>query len=315
MPAVVALPKNVSLAADEVAVTVVVPAPKGCNLNCPFCFIRARKEADPASIVLGADDYVRFIDGMVKAQKVVLVSIQGYEPLLPESWPTTRAILEKAGSLGVRTALVTNGTHLSERVDELVALGLGGITVSLDSDRAVYHDQTRRTTGAFDQTIAGIRRAAESSLRDVLIVASVLQRGKSHYLEGMPQLLASLGLHFWVVTAVYKAGSRSGQATVEPPGDVVKALTGLYRVALSSGVSMLVDDEFDALIHNAGEAIDLAKLRLRRLSRLNQVVRLSPDGTCSIGEEILGRSGASNLVWDPSCEEVSAFVERVAAVV
>lgn len=315
MGVIVALPKNVTLATDEVAVTVVVPAPKGCNLNCPFCFIRARREADPANIVLCTGDYVRFIESMVKARKVALVSVQGYEPLLPESWPTTRAVLEKARSLGVRTALVTNGTHLAERVDELIALDLGGITVSLDADQADHHDHTRRTEGAFNQTIAGIRRAAESSLRDVLIVASVLQRGRAHYLEGMPQFLASFGLRFWVVTPVYKAGSRSDQVTVEPPADVVRALTGLYRSALSNGVSMLVDDEFDALIRNAGEAIDLVKLRLRRLSRLNQVVRLSPDGACSIGENILGRSGASDFVWDPSGEDVSAFVDRVAAVV
>lgn len=316
MAVVFALAKNATLSTDEIAVTVIVPAPNGCNLNCPFCFIRARKEADPANIVLQTSDYVRFVEGMVKVRKVGLVSVQGYEPLLPESWPTTRAVLEKARSLGVRSALVTNGTHLAELVDELIELDLGGLTVSLDSDLASHHDRTRGTAGAFDKTVAGIRRVAESPLRDVLVIASVLQRRSAHYLQGMPQFLSSLGLCMWLVTPVYKVGSsRSDQATVAPPADIVSTLTALHRLALKNGVSMLVDDEFDILIRNAGEAIDLAKLRLRRLSRLNQVVRLSPDGACSIGGNILNHSSMSDCVWQPTREDVAAFVERVSAVV
>jgi len=311
MPAAVAMPKNITLTSDEVAVTVVVPAPKGCNLNCGFCFIRARREANPSHILLQDADYVQFVAEMAVRKNVGLVSLQGYEPLLPESWPASRAILKKARELGVRAALVTNGTHLAERVDELVALGVGGLTVSLDASHAPWHDQTRRTAGAFDQTMAGIERASASMLHDKLIVASVLQRGKLHYLRGVPQLLADLGLRFWVVTATYKVG----RGTAEPPADIVRELTALDREALRHGVSMLVDDEFDALIRHAGKVIDLAQLRLRRFSRLNQVVRLSPDGTCAVGSEIMDRSSAARLVWDPRHEAASAFSDRVAAAV
>jgi len=315
MGVIVALPKNVTLAPDEVAVTVVVPAPLGCNLNCAFCFIRARREANPSHIVLQAEDYVEFIESMVVRRNVALVSLQGYEPLLPESWSISKVILQKARELGVRTALVTNGTHLAERIDELVALGVGGITVSLDSDQAAPHDLTRRTEGAFAKTIVGIRRAAASDLRDRMIIASVLQRHKAHYLTGMPDLLAELGLRYWVVTPVYKVGLSIDHATVEPPADVVKELTTFHREALSRGISMLVDDEFETLIRNAGEAIDLAKLRLRRMSRLNQTVRLSPDGSCAIGGDILHRSDGSGLVWNPRNEEASIFAGRVAELV
>jgi len=312
MPFGLALPKNVDLAPNEFAVTVVVPAPRGCNLNCSFCFIRARREADASHIVLRGGDYVQFIEEMAARKNVVLISLQGYEPLLPESWPISKAILEKARELGVPTALVTNGTHLAERLDELAALGIGGITVSLDSDQADWHDLTRRTDGAFAQTIIGIERAMNTVLRDKLIVASVLQRGKAHFLTGMPRLLAELGLRFWVVTPVHKVGFNMGHATVEPPVDVVRAFASLNREALRHGISMLVDDEFEALIQNAGKAIDLAQLRLRNLSRLDHVVRLSPDGSCGIGRDILKRSDACGLVWNPNGEAASAFAERVA---
>lgn len=315
MGVIVALPKQVALAPEEVAVTLVVPAPQGCNLNCAFCFIRARREADVSKIVLRESDYVAFVEEMAARRNVKLVSLQGYEPLLPESWPISKVILAKAAELGIRTAIVTNGTHLVERVEDLIALGVGGLTVSLDADQAAWHDLTRRTVGAFARTMAGIRRVADSQLRDQLIIASVLQRGKAHYIAGMPKLLSDLGLRTWVVTAMYKVGIDTDRATVEPPADVVRELIALHRESLRQGISMLVDDEFEALIRNAGEAIDLAQLRLRRFSRLNQVVRLSPDGSCAIGKNILRPSNQADFLWNPSKESVSTFAEQVAALV
>ncbi len=312
MPIGVALPHNMSLSPDEVAVTVVVPAPNGCNLNCPFCFIKARKEALPSQSVLQAADYVQFIESMIEQQNVTLVSLQGYEPLLPESWSISKAILAKAREHGVRTALVTNGTHLADRVDELVALDVSGITVSLDSDQAIWHDQTRRMSGAYAMTISGIERVAASKLRSQLIVASVLQRRKSLYLAGMPGLLAGLGLRNWVVTPVIKVGKDIHKTSVAPPADVVRELKALYNDATSHGVTMMVDDEFDVLIRNAEAAVDLAQLRLRRLSRINQAIRLSPDGSCSVGESILDRADASDLVWNPQQESAGHFAGRVA---
>lgn len=104
-------------------------------------------------------------------------------------------------------------------------------------------------------------------------------------------------------------------ATVEPPANIVKELTVLHRETLSRGISMLVDDEFEALVRNAGEAINLAQLRLRRLSRLNQTVRLSPDGSCAVGGDILNRSGSSGLLWNPQSEGASTFAGRVAELV
>jgi len=311
MPIAVALPKNMELELDEIAVTVVVPAPNGCNLNCPFCFIRARKEANPAESPLGLEDFVQFIASMASRKTVGLVSLQGYEALLPESWPISKAILEKARDLGLRTALVTNGTHLAERVDELVELGVDGITVSLDSDQAALHDHTRRTTGAFDMTLEGLRCATASRLRDRLLVASVLQSGKANHLHGMPRLLAELGVRQWVVTPLYQVGSRAAWATVQHPEEIVRELSELNQMAIETGISMLVDDEFKALMQNAGEMINLTQLRLRSLSRLNQAIRLSPDGSCSVGMDILNQSPGQELVWDPKCETSSSFSERV----
>ena len=137
-----ALPKRVFLESQEIAVTFVVPAPNGCNLACSFCAIRARGEARPEDDRIGQDDYVAFLRAAAANYQVGVASVQGYEPLLPESWSYTQAILETARELGLRTALVTNGTNLRQYADQLRALGLDSLTVSVDSADPQEHPDT-----------------------------------------------------------------------------------------------------------------------------------------------------------------------------
>ena len=125
---------------------------------------------------------------------IALISIQGYEPLLPESWPYTEAILREAQTLGLLSALATNGTNLERHAVPLATPGLEGMTVSLDASDADTHDEARRTPGAFGRTVAGLRRVAATPLGEDTIVASVLHPGKGHVLDDMPRLLARLDI-------------------------------------------------------------------------------------------------------------------------
>ena len=59
MVAVVALAKQEALPVDEIGATFVVPAPRGCDLACPFCFIRMRGEAGQAERQLSERNYHR----------------------------------------------------------------------------------------------------------------------------------------------------------------------------------------------------------------------------------------------------------------
>lgn len=81
--------------------TFVVPAPKGCNFNCSFCIVRARHEAPEGASALSVGDYVRFLDAMAGKEKIGVMSLQGYEPLLPESWEYSESLLKRAANLGL----------------------------------------------------------------------------------------------------------------------------------------------------------------------------------------------------------------------
>lgn len=311
MPFGAALPKGVELRSEEVAATFVVPAPNGCNLNCAFCVVRARREAKAGDAHLAVEDYLQFLEVLHAEFPLGLVSLQGYEPLLPESWGYSKAILKKGNELGLRTALITNGTHLVDHIDDLVVLDVLGLTVSLDSADPELHDATRRTPGAFAATIAGLRAAlAAPPLAERVLVASVLQPDKRRYLDGMPALLGSLGVHKWLVTPMYKFTGSGFGGPVDSPESVVSDLLRLQGLARQHGVQLLVDDEFDVLTTRTGNVVSLAELQLRRMKRIDQVVRLSANGSFSIGQEILRRVGAGTPLWRPAEESAAAFVAR-----
>lgn len=313
MPAVAALPMAKKLRLEGLLATFVVPAPKGCNLNCSFCIVRARREAPSGANVLSVGDYVHFLDAMADKKQIGIMSLQGYEPLLPESWPYSEALLNRASELGIVTALVTNGTHLSERIADLIRLDIASVTVSLDSSVPELHDLSRGTPGAFAKTVSGLKEAAASSLCQGMIVASVLQPRRAHYLRGIPELLASLGIGQWVVTPVLRVGKLEAGGPVQHYDDIVCELLVLHKLAKKHGIEMLVDDEFDHLMTNSSKVVPIEQPHFRRLPRLSRVVRLTPSGSCSVGEDILRRVDDQIPHWQPKVEDADSFVERLLA--
>lgn len=305
-----ALPKRVYLESDEVAVTFVVPAPNGCNMACAFCAIRARAEAKPADTVVQVDDYLAFLRSAARRYQIGVVSLQGYEPLLPESWFYTRAVLEAANDLGLSTALVTNGSYLSDQAQALKELDLGSLSVSIDSASAEAHDHSRGTPGAFELTMQGLKTALAVGLGEKITVASVIQKGKSSLLNGMPALLASVGLTRWVVTPVQSFGRVGG--TVDTAESILREAKRLYIGALEAGITFELDDELEAILCTSSEdrrAVE--QLHGRRVQRADQIIRLSPSGAVSRGAELRRRISETACFWDPRAEGADDLLRRL----
>jgi len=81
-------PSDEGEADAETVITFVVPAPTGCDLSCPFCYIGQRGE-QTASTHISEEDYALFVREIDTLQSVRAVCIQGYEPLLPNSFSYT----------------------------------------------------------------------------------------------------------------------------------------------------------------------------------------------------------------------------------
>ena len=304
-----ALPKGI--AQPGAIVTLITPAPNGCNLRCPFCFIRQRGE-DRAESVLKPKDYVHFIEQAAAGESVAAFCIQGYEPLLPEAMAYTRAILAAGRRLGVPTSLVTNGVELADAVDEIVALGIAKIAVSIDAADPESHDRQRGMVGAWTAAIDGIGQAVKKLPASTEItVTSVLVPKRRHYLEGMPALLRDLGIKRWVVNALRKIEpGRPGRPWGER-SKILGDLVFLQRIANRHGVEFCADDEFDTLRYGDPEqdVAEIEALRVRRLERPSGVFRLLPNGQCSKGREILERVNSGIPQWDPQTMDAGTFIQ------
>src|ERR1700733_13244364 len=93
-----AWPSELKTEAFGLALTFIVPA-SVCNLRCGFCAIRHRHEA--VNSTLSVNDYCYFLSEIARKEPLAISAIQGYEPLLPESWQYTSRLLNTARECGV----------------------------------------------------------------------------------------------------------------------------------------------------------------------------------------------------------------------
>ena len=284
---------------SSLILTMVLPAPNGCNLKCPFCAIAQRGEAREQELTDG--DYLRFLRGVATSFPVSSFTLQGYEPLLPESWDLTRALLQAADTFDLGTGLVTNGVTLAEHASELAGLA-DTVTVSLDSHDGIRHDRLRGVIGAWKSTVDGIHGAVEHFGSEGVTVNSVLFPKKLAYLAGMPALLRRLGVTNWVVSPLIDFRK---DAYASDLSQLHQDLLLLSDLAKAEGVELFLADEFRRY-----ESTDLYQsLSVAAVESDDFVVRLSPDGTLSRGREIL-RESSHAPKWD-RVEEPARFLARV----
>jgi MoaA/NifB/PqqE/SkfB family radical SAM enzyme len=125
-----------------------------CQCNCRHCFMEPEPVASEATRLQIAD---RLAESGAWG-----VSLIGGEPLLV---PGFLDYVQRLKDAGKRVSVGTNGQLLADFADDLVALGVDTIYVSVDSHRREVHDGLRHTPGLFDAVHAGLRAVAEAGRR------------------------------------------------------------------------------------------------------------------------------------------------------
>ncbi|MGI9434834.1 MAG: radical SAM protein [Geminicoccaceae bacterium] len=307
------MPEHLPLSFDKPVLTFIVPAPDGCNLSCPYCYINRRNEA-ARRLDLTPENYAAFIEQVAEREEIGAICLQGYEPLLPESFAYTRAILAAGRRLGIPTSLVTNGTYLERWVDELAALEPQKIAVSLDSADPAIHDKSRGKIGAYEDTIRGLRSAAANpTLQPILVLASILMPQKHERLLGMPALCIDLDVNHWVVTILQQVGKDEIGGPVGDHRQTFQDLLILKREAEMRKIHFVVDDEFGSLSSEDvdRDVVDINALRIRRFVRPSGTFRLLPTGQCSMGLEILREVRPDTPRWVPGEMDAWDFIETM----
>ena len=299
-----AAPNNFSYCKQGLALTFIVPALK-CNLSCSFCVIDQRKEA--LSHTLSENQYVYFLEDMIANQPVSAVAIQGHEPLLPESWPYTRALMEVAKKHQLPRSFITNGICLEERIDDIIALDPTGISVSIDSADDKTHDNLRGKEGALSKTVNGLKAlvAKNPDFAEKITIASVLFPNRRHYLHEMPQLLSEIGLSHWSISPYVRIGKDELGGHTQPWKQIVTEMKYLGKLAEAHDINLMLDDELQTL---PLDKIEFDRIVIRSLERPDGLIRLNPNGACSIGTQILQEVGEHNAVWEPSEISPSKFL-------
>lgn len=130
-----------------------------CNLTCKHCYALAVDkdfpgELDTAQVYDVLDD--------LKAARVPALILSGGEPLLR---PDIFDISARAREKGFHVALSTNGTLIGEAMADRVAdADYGYVGISIDGTRPI-HDKFRRQAGAYDASLAALRRCRDRGLK------------------------------------------------------------------------------------------------------------------------------------------------------
>jgi MoaA/NifB/PqqE/SkfB family radical SAM enzyme len=122
------------------------------------------------------------------------IAFEGGEPLLRKD---LSEILAYSRSLPLQTSLVTNGTLLASRIDEIAQYINGAIYVSLDGLERT-HDAIRGVSGSFKSTLEGI---TEASKKVSVIINTTIMNENIHEIEDLVELAKGLGVKISVAIA------------------------------------------------------------------------------------------------------------------
>ena len=149
-----------------------------CNLACAHCYISAGSWETGANEI-DTRTSLSIVDQILEINPSPLLILSGGEPLVRDD---LEEIASHAHRGGATVVVGTNGIGLTnDRIASLMAAGVQGVALSVDSLDPRYHDRFRHGEGALAHTLAAVARLREAGL-DFLIQFSVT-RGNRHEVD------------------------------------------------------------------------------------------------------------------------------------
>jgi MoaA/NifB/PqqE/SkfB family radical SAM enzyme len=132
-----------------------------CNWRCVFCYNPRHHDVRG----LSGDEWLGVLDDL-RTLGTLYVALTGGEPLThPEFLRIARGARERALALRI----LSNGALVTEAVaDEIAALRVLAVEMSLHGARAETHDRATATPGSYDALLRGLDRLRERGVSTVL---------------------------------------------------------------------------------------------------------------------------------------------------
>ena len=246
-----------------------------CNLECAHCYISAGPH-ESSEGELRTHECLRIAEEILAVNPAPLFILSGGEPLLRDDLET---IAHFASSRGATVVVGTNGTRLTDaRIASLMAAGVTGVAVSVDSLNEHRHDAFRHGIGAFQATAEAIARLRAHRL-DFIIQTTVTRRTR-HELQSLVDWAAEQGAVSFNAYFLVTTG-RGARLTDLTPEEYESALAELVLHQRRHRGRMLVRAKcaphFMRLVHQLDPDSPIADYSTRCPCG-TQYCRITPDG-------------------------------------
>jgi len=205
-----------------------------CNLKCKMCPFWKRPSKDSSL------EQEKKILKQIYRSGACGVAFEGGEPLLRKD---LAEILAFSKSLPLHTSLITNGTLLKARIDEIAPFINGVVYVSLDGLKKT-HDVIRGVSGGFSKAVEGI--CAAKKWLPVTINTTVMGENVDE-IESLVELAKELGTKISVAVAYEYCNTHTASVVNGKTPKIARRLIEMkrsgYPIANSIGYLKVVAKE------------------------------------------------------------------------
>ncbi len=156
-----------------------------CNAACDFCGFSRDKQMVGPRRYLDVEAFARALP-IMRRRRIHYLTFQGGEPLVH---PGIASLVSAATQSGMQCGLITNGWFLPRAIDDLAAVGLKRLLVSIDSADMEAHERNRGLEGLEVRIREGVAR---SRALGIPVCASVTVSHLVRF-ESLPDTLGRLG--------------------------------------------------------------------------------------------------------------------------
>jgi MoaA/NifB/PqqE/SkfB family radical SAM enzyme len=258
-----------------------------CNLECPTCF---RWTSKPDEHELTAEQWKSVLAKLKAWLGPFNLTFTGGEPFLR---PDLLEIFRFAADNGIVTGVVSNGSLIDQALARrIVASGLDGLTLSLNSLDPEVHNKTRGTKTAFGEVMTALENLRERDGMRLVLSTTIVKDN----IAGLPDVI-----EFARARGLYGVNFQPIMPATTLPvfnkeGQTIKFSVGApFRDLLQRKEDGLIDDVFGRLVAMKERGYPI----LNSSRHLQQIARYLKDPT---SPEILAdvcQVGIRNLNIDP----------------
>jgi len=260
-----------------------------CNLECPTCF---RWTAKPDEHELTADQWKTALTRLKQWLGTFNLTFTGGEPFLRKD---ILEIFRFAADNGIVTGVVSNGSLIDkELARKIVASGLDGLTLSLNSMVPEIHNKTRGTNGAFNEVMRAIDNMRDRQGMRLVLSTTIVKDSVGGLVDVVEFVKARglYGINFQPImpASILPIYNKDGQTRHMAIGSPFKALLEKEKKD-----TVQIDSVFDRLLSMKASGYPI----LNSEEHLREMAKYLKDPTTPEILEKVCKVGIKNLNIDP----------------